>query len=83
MAICDNCGNEYESTMKIEMNGKTYEFDCFECAINSLAPHCSHCNTRIIGHGLQDGNFVYCCAHCARLEGRMTVRDNISTAAHQ
>lgn len=80
MGICENCGNEYENTLKIELNGREYEFDCFECAINTLAPRCAHCDTRIIGHGMQDRDFTYCCAHCARLEGRSSMRDNISTS---
>jgi hypothetical protein len=29
-----------------------YTFDCFECAIQALAPTCAHCQSRVIGHGV-------------------------------
>lgn len=66
MATCSNCGNEYDHTFKVEVDGAAYQFDCFECAIQLLAPTCHHCHTRIIGHGVQDDDMVFCCAHCAR-----------------
>lgn len=65
MATCDTCGNEYEQSFQILMLGKTYTFDSFECAINRLAPSCGRCGTRVIGHGIQKGGEIFCCAHCA------------------
>jgi hypothetical protein len=41
-------------------------FDSFECAIHAFAPHCAHCDCRIIGHGLERGGAIFCCEHCAR-----------------
>ncbi len=76
MERCDNCGNAYERTFKINMNGKEYSFDCFECAINKLAPHCKSCDTRVIGHGVEDGLDVYCCAGCARMQGITDLKDH-------
>ena len=73
MAICCTCGNDYEKTFEITMQEKTYEFDCFECAIHRLAPICAHCSCRIIGHGVEDSFQMYCCAHCAEQAG-LTLR---------
>ena len=75
MGVCDNCGNNYETTFSVVMNSKTYEFDCFECAIHLLAPKCKHCGTQIIGHGVEDESSLYCCAACARAEGSTTLND--------
>lgn len=76
MAICDSCGNNYEPSLTITTKDHTYHFDCFECAINRLAPACSHCRTKIVGHGLQSGDTFYCCAHCARSAGVEGLRDS-------
>ena len=54
--------------MTIALQGRTYHFDCFECAIQVLAPLCTHCGTTIIGHGTQEGEKMFCCEHCARAE---------------
>jgi hypothetical protein len=51
-------------------------FDCFECAIHRLAPACSHCGCRIIGHGIEAGPTMYCCAHCAREAGVPGIADH-------
>lgn len=66
---CDNCGNTYHNVMQIMKGGETYTFDSFECAIQVLAPTCGHCDTRVIGHGVEDNGDVYCCVHCAEEEG--------------
>jgi hypothetical protein len=63
--ICENCGNDYAKAIKIIVQGKEHVFDCFECAINRLAPRCGHCQTRIIGHGVDYKGEMYCCHHCA------------------
>jgi len=75
MKKCANCGNEYDKCFDIIMNGKTKTFDCFECAIQAMAPTCHHCNCKLIGHGVEDDGNYFCCAHCAREEGLMTVKD--------
>ena len=66
MAQCNTCGNDYQKAFHIAMEGRTYTFDCFECAIQLLAPACAHCGCTIIGHGLEHEGRYFCCTHCAR-----------------
>lgn len=80
MSVCDVCGNEYPDVFEIKMHGKSYCFDSFECAIHHLAPVCPHCGCRVIGHGIQAGVDVYCCAHCASHDGEHGAVDNITKA---
>jgi hypothetical protein len=41
-----------------------------------LAPNCTVCGIRIIGHGLEkDGTF--CCDHCAERAGINDLRDRV------
>lgn len=70
MGICEQCGNEYEKTFEVVMEGRSHTFDCFECAIHALAPTCANCGVSIIGHGVAavDGT-LFCCANCARSLG--------------
>ena len=75
MAICDTCGNDYDKAFRVQLAGRNYTFDSFECAIQALAPSCSHCQCRIIGHGVESDGRMYCCAHCAGTEGVREVRD--------
>ena len=75
MTVCDVCGNEYDKTFTVQISGKQYTFDSFECAIHALAPECDHCGCRIIGHGVEAGDSFYCCAHCAHEEGITAVHD--------
>lgn len=69
MERCDQCGNAYAQTFHVVKEGKDYAFDCFECAIEKLAPRCDSCGTRIVGHGMESGSYFFCCAHCARMKG--------------
>ena len=76
MATCDMCGNDYDKTFTITKGDETGTFDSFECAIHAMAPTCSHCGCRILGHGVESGSGdVYCCAHCARKSGVTDVSD--------
>ena len=76
MATCDMCGNEYDKTMTIEVaGGGRGTFDSFECAIHALAPTCAHCGCRVIGHGVEAGGTIFCCAHCAEHQGEDALRD--------
>jgi len=75
MAKCDICGNDYDKTFQITQQGRTLTFDSFECAIHAMAPTCAHCACRILGHGVEEGGKVYCCAHCAKQQGAGAVRD--------
>ncbi len=69
MAKCEVCGNDYDKTFEIRRFGASHVFDCFECAIQALAPVCAHCGCKIIGHGVETAGQIYCCAHCASIEG--------------
>jgi hypothetical protein len=75
MATCDVCGNEYDKAFRITQGVRTMTFDSFECAIHAMAPTCAHCNCRIVGHGVETGGKIYCCAHCAKHESATGVRD--------
>lgn len=74
-ARCELCGNEYDKTFQLVMRGEAHTFDSFECAIQALAPRCSHCDCRIIGHGMEDHGQMFCCAHCASAVGVDGMRD--------
>jgi hypothetical protein len=80
MARCESCGNDYDKSFQVVLDGKTHDFDSFECAINTLAPACSRCGSRIIGHGAEADGVLYCCAHCARESGVSRVSDRVETA---
>lgn len=76
MAKCESCGNDYQHTFEVVMNGQAHTFDSFECAIQKLAPLCAHCGCRILGHGIEARSAFYCCAHCARQAGVMGATDH-------
>jgi hypothetical protein len=75
VAICDTCGNDYDKAFQVTRAGKTMTFDSFECAIAALAPRCAHCRCRVIGHGVEAGGAIYCCAHCAAQESVTGLKD--------
>jgi hypothetical protein len=77
MAQCEVCGNEYDKAFDVTRDGETHTFDSFECAIHALAPTCDHCGIRIIGHGIEAGGAMYCCAHCAEASGVAGARDRV------
>jgi hypothetical protein len=77
MPTCENCGNNYDKAFKVIMAGKEHTFDSFECAIHALAPACSHCGCRIIGHGLEADGTFYCCDHCADKAGVKGLKDRV------
>lgn len=65
MAKCDVCGNDYDRAFTVTQGERSGTFDSFECAIHAMAPRCAHCGCAVIGHGMQKGETIYCCAHCA------------------
>ena len=69
------CGNQYDKTFEVVAAGAHHVFDSFECAIHAMAPRCAHCECRVIGHGTESKGKIYCCAHCAKLEGVKGVDD--------
>jgi hypothetical protein len=81
MAVCDVCGNDYDKSFEVRKGAMIYTFDSFECAIHKLAPQCTHCECRIVGHGVEAEGRIYCCANCARQHGIHGVADRAE--AHQ
>ena len=77
MAKCDHCGNNYDKSFEVRIAGATHTFDSFECAIHALAPTCAHCGCRILGHGMETGDALYCCAYCASQHGVTTLEDRV------
>ena len=66
MAQCEVCGNRYDKSFDVIMQGVTHTFG----------------GRRIIGHGMEsEGNF-YCCAHCAKQSGKPQMRDRVETRPH-
>ena len=77
MARCEVCGNDYDKSFNVMMNGADHTFDSFECAIHALAPRCAHCNCRIVGHGVEKNGTFYCCVHCAEHSGVKGLHDRV------
>ena len=76
METCEFCGNQYDKMIHITTaDGVDHTFDCFECAIASVAPHCDNCGVTIVGHGLESNGDFFCCAHCAEKKGVTQVAD--------
>lgn len=75
MARCDVCGNDYDKTFEVRHTGRAYTFDSLECAAQAIAPTCKHCGCRVLGHGVEQDGLTFCCASCARAEGKRDVRD--------
>ena len=78
MAQCETCGNDYDGSFDVIMNGQKHTFDSFECAIHALAPTCKNCGIRVVGHGLQAGDDIYCCDHCAEHAGVKGLKDRVN-----
>ncbi len=75
MPICEVCGNDYDKSFEVMLAGQSHTFDSFECAIQALAPVCKHCGCKVVGHGVEAGGAIYCCAHCAASAGARGVKD--------
>ena len=78
MAQCEVCHNDYDKTFEVHTGGARHVFDSFECAIHALAPRCAHCGCRIIGHGIEGGAEMFCCASCALARGVRGARDRVT-----
>lgn len=77
MARCEQCGNDYDKSFDVVMNGESHTFDSFECAMQVLAPNCATCGVRIVGHGLEDDGTFYCCDHCSEKAGVEGLNDRV------
>lgn len=76
--ICATCGNEYDKAFEVTApDDERYLFDSLECAAQALAPTCAHCGTRILGHGVESDDRIFCCAHCAAEEGVRGLADRV------
>ena len=75
MPICETCGNDYDKAFQVRLNGQDHIFDSFECANPGPRAEMPHCGTRVVGHGVEKDDKIYCCAHCAKQEGVTEVRD--------
>ncbi|AXK84807.1 hypothetical protein SAMN05421776_101631 [Nocardia farcinica] len=76
MAVCDTCGNDYDKAFTVTRDGHTATFDSIECAAAAIAPVCAHCSCRILGHGVEAGEQIFCCAHCAHEAGHPQLVDH-------
>lgn len=77
MPRCEQCGNNYDKPIEITMRGEKHVFDSFECAVTALAPTCSRCGCRILGHGAEANGDIFCSAHCAQAEGISEMQDRV------
>jgi nitrite reductase/ring-hydroxylating ferredoxin subunit len=75
MSRCEVCDNEYDKAFTVTVDGMEHTFDSFECAIHALAPICGHCGCRVIGHGVEQDDAIFCCANCAKHAGVIGLRD--------
>ena len=83
MARCDTCGNDYDHSLEVRLDGQSYHFDCFECAAHKLAPACQACGCKILGHGVQSNDEMFCSAHCARVRGVQGLQMHVGTHRQQ
>jgi hypothetical protein len=81
-AQCETCGNTYDRCMEVILDGRSHTFDCFQCAIQTLAPACAHCGSTIIGHGVESRDELYCCEHCARHSNESASTDGMRMASN-
>lgn len=75
MARCEICGNEYDKAFTVTRGDRSATFDSFECAVHAMAPQCDLCGCRVLGHGVEAGDRIFCCAHCARESGHRDLVD--------
>ncbi len=75
MSKCEVCGNEYDKAFEVSMGNSSHTFDCFECAISALAPECTECGVKIVGHGVEAEDDIFCSAHCAGQKGHEELTD--------
>jgi DNA-directed RNA polymerase subunit RPC12/RpoP len=78
MPVCAVCGNDYDKTIVVTQGQRSMTFDSFECAIEGMAPRCAHCGLRVVGHGVEKGDQIFCCAHCAKQFGASEMKDRVA-----
>jgi hypothetical protein len=75
VAKCEVCGNDYDKAFTVTSSGRKQTFDSFECAIHALAPTCAHYGCKVVGHGVEHDNTVFCGASCAEHAGVAGLKD--------
>ena len=83
MGKCAQCGNNYDESFEVTKGGRTLTFDSFECAIATLAPVCPHCGVRLVGHGVQHGDTIYCASTAPSLRREGPRRPGLDKASPQ
>ena len=81
MAKCEVCGNDYYLSFEVVTAGDRHVFDSFECAIHKLAPVCARCGVKVVGHGVEAENELYCGAFCVREAGIGGAVDHVAANA--
>jgi hypothetical protein len=76
MRQCEVCGNHYAKAFEVIINNQSHIFDSLECAAFKVAPQCAHCQCRILGHGVEVNDVIYCCAHCAKQPAKNNQKNN-------
>jgi hypothetical protein len=75
---CASCGNTYDKAFTVTLHdGATSMFDSVECSTMWLAPRCASCGVQVLGHGLESGDAIYCCAPCAGRDGNTEFVDRV------
>jgi len=72
MRRCDTCGHDYDKTFEVARDDRVYTFHSLECAAVALAPKCTYCGCRVLGHGpvaRTSDIACYACAASARRAG--------------
>ncbi len=79
---CAVCGNFYDKAFTVTLHdGASSTFDSIECAAAWVAPDCAECGTRILGHGVESDDGIFCCAHCAESAGEDRLVDRVDAPA--
>jgi hypothetical protein len=82
MAVCDTCGNDYDKAFTVSWgDGESATFDSIECAAAKVAPECGRCGIRVLGHGVEADEGIFCCAHCARKVSGADINDRYPVPA--
>ena len=82
MGKCATCGNDYDKCFEVTTaSGERLVFDSIECAAGRIAPTCVNCGTRILGHGVENEEHMFCCAHCAGSVGVTGVGDRVTSGS--
>lgn len=63
---CRKCGQAAEIPVTVQVgDGSEYTFDCFDCAVETLAPRCPECGRVYSGRPVAFGEHRFCSSRCA------------------